>query len=98
MWAGEIPMEALNGSAFLPLLEVLESLGLKISWFPICIGETVVTAKLGLPQLTLDLVSTSWMAGLMNSGYNSHFKIPLVVSLAEILLVGGLLRFEKNLF
>ena len=50
-------MEASNGSAFLPLLAVLELLGLKISWFPICVGETEVTTKLGLPQLALDLVS-----------------------------------------
>ena len=40
VWAVKIPMEALNGSAFLPLLEVLELLGLKISWFRIRVGET----------------------------------------------------------
>ena len=67
VWSVESPMEALNGSAFLPLLAVMELLGLKISWFPIRVGETVVTEKLGLPQLALDLVSTAWMAGLMNS-------------------------------
>ena len=80
-------MEASNVSAFLPLLAVLKLPGLKISWFPICVGETDVTAKLGLPQLALDLVSTAWMAGLMNSGYNFRVEIQLVVSVAEIPLV-----------
>ena len=80
-------MKASNGSAFLPLLAVLELLGLKISWFPIRVGETDVSAKLGLPQLALDLVSTSWMAGLVNSGYNFCVKIPLGVIVAEIPLV-----------
>ena len=80
-------MEAPNGSAFLPLLAVLELLGLKISWFPIRVGETDVTEKLGLLQLALDLVLTAWMAGLMNSGYNFHVEIPLVVSVSEIMLV-----------
>ena len=87
VWVVESPMEASNGSAFLHLLAVLELLGLKISWFPIRVGETAVTAKLGLPQLALDLVSTAWMAGLMNSGYNFCVEIPLVVSGAEIPLV-----------
>ena len=35
---------------------VLELLGLKISWFPICVGVTEVTTKLGLPQLALELI------------------------------------------
>ena len=80
-------MEASNGLAFLSLLAVLESLGLKISWFPIRVEETVAATEVGLPQLALDLVSTAWIAGLMNSGYNFRFKILLVVSLAEIPLV-----------
>ena len=42
---------------FLPLLAVLELLGLKISFFPICVGETGVATNVGLPQLALDLVS-----------------------------------------
>ena len=50
-------MEALNGSAFLPLLTVLGLLGLKISWFPIRVGETDVATNVGLWQLPLDLVS-----------------------------------------
>ena len=87
VWVVESPMEASNVSAFLPLLAVLELLGLKISWFLIRIGETGVTAKLGLPQLALELVSTAWMAGLMNSAYNFRVEIPFVVSVAEILLV-----------
>ena len=87
MWAVKSPMEASNGSAFLPLLVVLELLGLKIYWFLIRVGKTDVTAKLGLPQLALDLVSTAWMAGLMNSGYNFRVEISLVVSVAEITLV-----------
>ena len=62
-------------------------LGLKIYWFPIRVGETEVTTKLGLPQLAIDLVSTAWIAGMMNNGYNFRFEIPLVVSSAEILLV-----------
>ena len=82
MWAVESPIEVLNGSALLPLLAVLEFLGQKMFWFPIRIGEAYVTAKLGLPQLALDLVSTAWMNGLMNSGYNFCVEIPLVVSLA----------------
>ena len=64
-------MEALNGSAFLPLLAVLESLGLKISWFLICVEETDKSTNFGLPKLALDLVSvgqmTAWMDGLMNT-------------------------------
>ena len=84
-------MEASNGSAFLPLLAVLEFLGLKIYWFPIRVGETEVTTKLGLPKLALDLVSmgrtTAWMTGLMNNGYNFRVEILLVVSVAEIPLV-----------
>ena len=68
-------MEASNGSAFLPLLAVLELLGLKIYWFLIRVGETEVPTNLGLPQLDLDLVSTAWMAGLMNSGYDFRVKI-----------------------
>ena len=71
VWAGESPMEASNGSAFLTLLAVLELLGLKIYWFPIRVGETEVTTRLGLPQLAIDLVSTgrttAWMAGLMKN-------------------------------
>ena len=83
-------MEALNGLAFLPLLAVLEWLGLKISWFLICIGETDVAANVGLPQLALDLVSeeeVSLDTARMNNGNNSCAKIPLVVSVDEIQLV-----------
>ena len=50
-------MESSNILAFLSLLAVLELLGLKISWFPIRVGETEVNTKLGFPQLALDLVS-----------------------------------------
>ena len=50
-------MEVSNGSAFLPLLAVLEFLGLKISWFPICVGETDAAMKVGLKQLALYLIS-----------------------------------------
>ena len=39
----------------------------EISWFPIRVRETDVTAKLGLLQLTIDLVLTAWMDGLMNN-------------------------------
>ena len=49
-------MEALNGSAFLPLLAVLEFLGLKISLFPILVGYMDVATNVGLPKLALDLV------------------------------------------
>ena len=84
---GQSPMEASNSSAFLPLLAVLEWLGLKISWFLIRGGETVVTAKLALPQLVLDLVSTAWMAGMMNNRYNFCVEILSVVSVSEIPLV-----------
>ena len=74
-------MEASNGSAFLPLLAVLELLGLKISWFPIRVGETDVATNVGLPQLALDLVS------MMNNGYNFRVEILLVAPVAEITLV-----------
>ena len=87
VWAVESPMEALNGSAFLPLLAVLELLGLKIYWFPIRVGETDVTAELGLPQLALDPVAAAWMTGLMNSGYNFRVEIPLVVPVSKIPLL-----------
>ena len=50
-------MEASNGSAFLTLLVVLELLGLKISLFPIRVGDTDVATNVGLPQLALNLVS-----------------------------------------
>ena len=49
-------MEASNGSAFLPLLVVLGLLGLKISWFPIRVGETDVATNVGLWELSLDIV------------------------------------------
>ena len=86
MWAVESPTEVSNSLAFLPLLVVLEIIGLKISWFPICVGETDVATNVRLLQLTLDLVSmgqiSAWMAGLMNNGYTFCVEIPLVVSLA----------------
>ena len=50
-------MEASNGSAFLPLLAVLGLLGLKISGFPIRVGEMYLDKNIGLWQLALDLVS-----------------------------------------
>ena len=37
-------------------LSVLGLLGLKISWFPIRVGETDVATNVGIWQLTLDLV------------------------------------------
>ena len=49
-------MEASNVSAFLSLLVILGWLGLKISWFPIRVGETDVATNVGLWQLALDLV------------------------------------------
>ena len=80
-------MEALNGSAFLPLLAVLDLLGLKISWFLIRVEEAVVATKVGLPQLTIDLVLIALMAGLMNSGYNFCVEILMGVSVSENPLV-----------
>ena len=50
-------MEASDGSAFLPLLVVLGLLGLKISWFPIFVGEMDLSTNVGIWQLALDLVS-----------------------------------------
>ena len=73
-------MEASNGSAFLLLLAVLESPGLKISWFLIRVEETDKSTNFGLPKIALDLVSMALMAGLMNSGNNFRVKILLVVS------------------
>ena len=49
-------MEASSGLPFLPLLVVLGLFGLKISWFPICVGETDVATNVELWQLALDLV------------------------------------------
>ena len=76
-------MEASNFSAFLPLLAVLKSLGLKICWFLVCFEETEKSTIFGLPKLDLDLVSmgrtTAWMAGLMNIGFNFCVEIQLVV-------------------
>ena len=80
-------MEASNGSAFLPLLTVLESLGLKISWFLIRVEETDKSTNFELPKLALDLVSMALRAGLMNSGYNFCVEIPLVVSVYKIPLI-----------
>ena len=80
-------MEALNGSTFLTLLAVLESLGLKISWFLIRVEETDKSENFGLPKLAIDLVSMALMAGLMNSGYNFRVEIPLVVSVDKIPLI-----------
>ena len=87
VWAVKSLMEASNGSAFLPLLAVLKLLGLKISWFPIHVGETELTTKLGLLQIALDPISTTWIAGLMNNGYNFRVERPLVVLVAEVPLV-----------
>ena len=70
---------------FLPLLAVLDSLGLKIYWFPIRVGETVVATKVGLPQLALDLVSEE--ESMVNNGNNFCSAIQVVVSIAEIPLV-----------
>ena len=69
---------------FLPLLAVLESLRLKISWFLIRVEETDKSTNFGLPKLALDLVSMALMAGLMNRGYNFRVEIPLVVSVDKI--------------
>ena len=80
-------MEASNGSAFLPLLAVLESRGLKISWFLIRVEETDKSSNFGLPKLALDLVSMALMASLMNRGYSYCVKIPLVVSVDKIPLM-----------
>ena len=49
-------MEASNGSAFLPLLEILGWLGLKIFCFPIRVGEKDVATNVGIWQLALDIV------------------------------------------
>ena len=50
-----------------------------------------MATNFGIPKLALDLVSmgrtAAWMAGFMNSGYNFRVEIPLVVSVAEIMLV-----------
>ena len=66
-------MEASNGSTFLPLLAVLELVGLKISLFPICVGETDVATNVGLLQLTLDLVSE----GKASLGVARSLSVPI---------------------
>ena len=85
VWAAESPMESSNGSAFLPLLAVPESLGLKISCFLIRVGEMVVAMKVGLPQLALDLISEEEV--MMNNGNNFRSEIPLILSVSKISLV-----------
>ena len=50
-------MEAPNGSALLPLLELLELIGQQISLLPMQVGETDMAMNVVLPQLALDLVS-----------------------------------------
>ena len=80
-------METSNCSAFLPLLAVLKSLILKISWFLIRVEEMDESTNFWLPKIALYLVSMALMAGLMNSGYNFRVKIPLVVSVDKILLI-----------
>ena len=50
-------MEASNRLALLPLLAVMGLLGLKISLFPIFVGETDVATNVGLWQLAIDLIS-----------------------------------------
>ena len=72
---------------FLSFLAVLESLGLKIAWLLIRVEDADKSTNFGLPKLAIDLISTAWMAGMMNRGYNFRVEILLVVSLAEILLV-----------
>ena len=85
MWSVENPIEESNCYAFLPLLAVLELLGLKISWFLIHVGETVLATKVGLPQLALDIVSEEEVT--INNRNNFCSETPLVVSVAEIMLV-----------
>ena len=80
-------MESSNGSAFLPLLAVPELLGLKIYWFLIRVEETDKSTKFGLPKLALYLVSMDLIACLMNSGYNFHVEILLVVLVSDNPLV-----------
>ena len=49
-------MEASNGLAFLPLLAILESLGLKISWSLIRVEEMIESTNFGLPLLDFDRI------------------------------------------
>ena len=81
-------MEASNGSAFLPLLAILESLGLEISWFLIRVEEMDESTNFGRPKIALYLVSMALMAGLMNRVYNFCVKIPLVGSVDKIPWIG----------
>ena len=83
-------MEASNGLVFLPLLVVLELLGMKISLFPICVGDMDVATNVVLPQLALGLIleeEASLDAVRMKNGNNFRVGILLVVSVSEILLV-----------
>ena len=75
-------MEAPNGSAFLPLRVVLELLGLKISLFPIRVGETDVATNVGLLQLTLDLVSEEEAS----HGVALSRSVPITFSVAQKML------------
>ena len=78
-------MEASNVLAFLPLLAVLELLGLKISLFQICVGETDVATNVGIPQLALDLVSEE-EAPL---GVARSFSIPISFPVVRKMLTQG---------
>ena len=71
-------MEASNVLAFLPLLAVLELLGLKISLFQIRVGETDVATNVGIPQLALDLVSEEEASLGVAQSHSVPITFPLV--------------------
>ena len=78
-------IEAPNGSAFLPLLAVLELLGLKMSLFPILVEETNVAMNVGLPQLVIDFISEE-EASL---GMARSLSVPITFSVVQKMLVQG---------
>ena len=83
--AGNPLMKASNGSAFLPLLAVPELIGLKISLFPIRVGETDVAMNDGLPQLSLDLV----LEGGASIGVARSLSVPITFPVVQKFLRKG---------
>ena len=78
-------MKASNGSAFLPLLAVLELLGLKISLFPIHVGETDMATNVGLLHLVIHLVSEEEVS----LGVARSLSVPITFPVVRKMLAQG---------
>ena len=78
-------MEASNGLEFLPLLAVLELLGMKTSLFPIRVGEKDMATSVGLPQLVLDLV----LEEEASLGVAQSLSVPIMFPVVRKMLAQG---------